>query len=168
MAPNRSEDTLFARALTDGTDEALAAWIASGPESVNRLRSELTGERMVAAPDGMSPRELIDNLQASSHAVASAYPEEFLGAFADRVWDKNTFVCTGLGAINRPGVTRRLMRLLQSDDQWVRVHTAVALRGHRHRGLRSVLIAALEDPDDLVRYHVEQRLAEMDETSDEN
>jgi HEAT repeat protein len=60
------------------------------------------------------------------------------------------------------------MRLLQSDDQWVRIQVAVALRDHRRRGLRSVLIAALEDPDELVRYHVEQRLAEIDETSDED
>jgi len=41
----------------------------------------------------------------------------------------------------------------------------VALRGHRHPGLEAVLVAALEDPDYLVRYHVEERLAEVSDES---
>lgn len=51
---------------------------------------------------------------------------------------------------------------LGHDDKWIRIQAAAALRGHRHRGLRSVLLAATEDPEDLVRYHVEERLAELD------
>jgi HEAT repeat protein len=53
------------------------------------------------------------------------------------------------------------MRILRSQNHWLRIDAAVALRGHRHPDLEAALVAALEDPDYIVRYHVEERLAEI-------
>lgn len=147
--------------MVDGTDEAIAAWIATGPGSVHRLHQELTRELRVAVPEGTSDRLLLDNLTVASYKVARAFPDEFLTVFADDRWDENPFVCSGLGAIRRPEVTERLMRILRSKNHWLRIDAAVALRGHRHPDLEAALVAALDDPDYLVRYHVEERLAEV-------
>jgi hypothetical protein len=160
--PGDSEpDRLFTRVIVDGTDEAIAVWIATGPESVHRLYQELTRELRAVVPEGTSDRLLLDNLRWASHEVARAFPDEFLSAFADDRWDEDPFVCSGLGAIRRPEVTERLMRILRSKNHWLRIDAAVALRGHRHPDLVAVLVAALKDPDYLVRYHVEERLAEV-------
>lgn len=156
-------DRLFAQVLVDGTDEAFEVWIASGPGSVHRLFRELSGERRASVPDGTPDRLLLDNLRRASYEAARAFPDEFLSVFADDRWDENPFVCSGLGAIRRPEVTERLMRILTSDDHWLRVDAAVALRGHRHPDLEAALLAAMLDPDYLVRYHVEQRMAEIAE-----
>jgi HEAT repeat protein len=107
------------------------------------------------------PRDVIDNLALASRLAGSAYPDEFLAAFPSSEWDGNSFVCSGLGGIRRPEATKRLMRLLGHHDKWVRIAAAAALQRHRHRALRSALLAALDDPEDLVRYHVEERLSEL-------
>jgi HEAT repeat protein len=161
MTADNEPDRRFTQVLVDGSDEAIAAWIATGPESVHRLRRELTGEVRAAVPEGTSDRLLLDNLEWASHEVARAFPDEFLCVFADDRWDENPFVCAGLGAIRRPAVTERLMRILRNGSNWLRIDAAVALGGHRHPDLEAALVAALEDPDDLVRYHVEARLAEI-------
>lgn len=161
MPGDADSDRLFTRVLVDGTDEAIARWIAAGPESVHRLRQELTRELPAVVPEGTPDRVLLDNIGWASHEVARAFPDEFLSAFADGRWDESYVVCSGLGAIRRPEVTERLMRILKSKNHWLRIDAAVALRGHRHPDLEAALVAALEDPDELVRYHVEERLAEM-------
>jgi hypothetical protein len=161
-------DRGFVRALGEGTDEAIASWIAEGPGAVARLRQELTRERRAALPDGISDRELLDNLMWVSHEVGAAFPDEFLASFDDARWDENPFVCSGLGAICRPEVTERLMRILQSQNRWLRIDAAVALRGHSHPELRASLMTAREDPDDLVRHHVEERLAELEDQARRN
>lgn len=161
VATNPDPERLFTRVLVDGTAEAVAAWIDSGPESVRRLHQELTRELRVVVPEGTSERLLLDNLGWASHEVARAFPDEFLSAFADDRWDENPFVCSGLGAIRRPEVTERLMRILRSENHWLRIGAAAALRGHRHPDLEAALSAALDDPDHIVRYHVEERLAEF-------
>jgi len=158
-------DRLFTRVMVDGTDEAIGAWIAAGPASVHRLHQELTRELRIVVPEGTSDRLLLDNLMWASHEVARAFHDEFLAAFGGDRWDENPFVCSGLGAIRRPEITERLMRILRSKNHWLRIGAAVALRGHRHPGLEAVLVAALEDPDYLVRYHVEERLAEVSDES---
>jgi hypothetical protein len=158
-------DRLFTRALVDGTDEAIAAWIATGPESVHRLRRELTAELRAVVPEGTHDRLLLDNLMWASHQVARAFPDQFLSTFEDDHWDENPFVCSGLGAIRRREVTERLMRILRSTNHWLRIDAAVALRGHRHPDLEAALVAALDDPDYIVRYHVEERLAELEDRS---
>ena len=157
------QDQLFARALVEGTDDAVAVWVADGPASVDRLRRELSGAGTVELPPDTSQRDLLDNLRVAAYAVASAYPDAFLAAFGDPRWDGNGFVCAGLGAIHRPSVTRHLMRLLSHQDPWLRLDAVVVLRGHRHRSLRAALRLALEDSDDLVIYHAEQRLQELDQ-----
>ncbi len=163
MSDDLDPDRLFTQVLVDGTDEAIAAWIATGDETVHRLHQELTGERRTALPEGTPDRLLLDNLMWASHEVAGAFPDEFLSAFADGRWDENPFVCSGLGAIRRPEVTERLMRILKSENHWLRIDAAVALRNHRHPDLEAALVAALLDPEYLVRYHVEERLAELED-----
>ena len=162
MPDDLDSEQLFAQALVDGTDEAIAGLIATGPGTVHRLLQELTGERRATVPEGTADRLLLDNLTWISHEVARAFPDEFLTAFTEDHWDENSFVCSGLGAIQRPEVTERLMRILTSKNKWLRISAAVALRDHRHPDLKAALVAALEDPDYLVRYHVEERLAERE------
>ena len=162
MADDTTQDRLFAAVLIEGTDEAADAWISSGPQAVRRLRTELNREHPVRIPEGAHPRDVLDNLAWASRLIAAAYPDVFLSTFTSPAWDANTFVCSGLGGIQRPDATKRLMRLLGHENKWIRTQAAVALRGHRHRGLKSALLAALDDPEYLVRYHVEERLAELD------
>ena len=165
MPADADPDRAFVRVLTEGTDEAINAWIAHGPGSVARLRHELSGTRRAVIPQGTSERELLDNLTWASHELASAFPDEFLAAFHDEKWDENPFVCSGLGAIRRPEVTERLIRILKTQNRWLRISAAVALRGHSHPELHTALMDAQEDPDYLVRYHVEERLAELEDSS---
>jgi hypothetical protein len=150
----------FAAVVAKGTDDAGEAWVALGPEGVTRLHAELSGEYRVRMSD-VHPRDVLDNLTWASLLIARSYPDQFLAIFPSPEWDDNSVVCAGLGGIRRPEVTKRLMRLLGHEDKWIRVQAAVALRGHRHRGLQSALLSALDDPEDLVRYHVEERLAEL-------
>jgi hypothetical protein len=163
VPPDLDPEHLFTQVLLDGSDEAIANWIATGAEAVRRLHRELTGERRVVLPKGTPDRLFLDNLTWASHEVAGAFPDQFLATFADRRWDEDPFVCSGLGAICRPEVTERLMRILASQDQWLRLSAAVALRDHRHPNLKAALEDALRDPDYLVRHHVEERLAELDD-----
>lgn len=162
MTDDTKQDRLFAAVLIEGTDEAAGAWIAAGPKGVSRLRTELNGEHPVPVPEGVHVRDVLDNLAWASRLVASAYPDEFLVTFSSSDWDDNSFVCSGLGGIRRPEATKRLMPLLGHEDKWIRIQAAVSLQGHRGRGLRSALLVARDDPEDLVRYHVEERLAELD------
>ena len=159
--PESAHESRFAAVIVEGTDQAIAAWIAAGPGGVYRLRQELTRERRVSIPEGTSDRFMLDNLRVAAHEAARAFPDEFLTAFADSRWDEDPFACAGFGAIRRPKVTERLLRTLRAEDHWLRIDAAVALRGHQHPDLKAALEAALEDPDYLVRYHVEERLAEI-------
>ena len=104
----------------------------------------------------------MDNLQWASRVVASAYPDEFLATFTPSEWDTNWFVCSEWGGIRRPEATKRLMRLLGHEDKWIRISAAVALRGHRHRGVRAVLLPAMDDPEDLGPLPLQGRLQELD------
>lgn len=165
MAAEPATDRLFRGVLFDGTDQAIEAWIASGPDAVRRLQAELSGESRVEIPEGMHSRDFLDNLTWACHLLGAAHPDEFLDTFMSPDWYGNPFVISGLGGTLHPRATRRLMRLLTNDDEWVRVNAAVALCGHRHRGLRSVLLSAMDDPSNLVRYHVEERLEELGQTS---
>lgn len=166
LAEQADQDHLFIAALADGTEESIDAWIASGPGAVRRLHAELSGENRVDFPEGVHPRDFLDNLIWACHRLGAAYPEEFLEMFQSPEWSTNPFVISGLGGTSMPQATRRLMRLMGDEDEWVRVNAAVALRGHQHRGLRSVLLTALDDSSHLVRYHAGERLRELDDPSD--
>ncbi len=160
--PNESEqERLFITVLVEGTETVTDAWIALGPKGLDRLRRELSGEVRADIPGDVHPKVVIDNLTWASRKIGTAYPEEFLSTFPSPQWDSNPFVCAGLGGIQLPDATRRLMRLLSHDDKWIRIQAAAALRGHRHRGLESALLAARDDPEFLVRYQVEERIAEL-------
>jgi len=164
LAEQADQDQLFIAVLAEGTEESIDAWIAVGPDAVRRLHAELSGEDRVDFPDGTHPRDFLDNMTWACHRLGAAYPDEFLEAFQSPDWATNPFVISSLGGTSRPRATRRLMRLMADEDEWVRVNATVALRGHRHRGLRSVLLNALHDPSHLVRYHAGERLRELDDS----
>lgn len=161
MEIGKNQEAPFDRAIAEGTDSAFAEWLATGPECVTRLEEELNGSRKAQVPAHRDPRLFFDNLSGAAFWAAKKYPGEFLRVFADPQWDDNTFVCCGLGAIHSPEATERLLRLLSHRDKWVRMQAAVGLAGHRHPGLATALAQARSDPDYLVRYHVEKRLAEL-------
>ncbi len=161
MADNIDPEALFTQALVEGSTDAVTAWLEAGPETVQRLRRELTGEQRIVVPEGTPDRLLLDNLTWASHETARMFPEPFLAAFADDRWDENPFVCAGLGAIHRPETTERLMTILRTGSRWLRIGAAVALRGHEHPQLKEAFAAALDDPDEIVQYHASQRLAEL-------
>lgn len=161
MIDDLNPDERFTRAIVEGTPEAIADLLDIGPGVVDRLRRELSNEQRIVIPPGTSDRVLLDNLMWTSHEVAGSYPEEFLAAFSDERWNENPFVCGGLGAIRRTDVTERLMHILRTGTRWLRIDAAVALGGHTHPELETALVAALDDTDELVRYHAAERLAEL-------
>jgi len=163
LAKEADQDRLFRAALSEGSEEAIGEWIASGPEAVRRLYVELSGEHRVEVPDGLHPRDFLDNLNRSCHLLGAAYSNEFMETFESAKWSTNPFVISGLGGTPKPEATRRLIRLMANEDEWVRINAVVALRGHRHRGMRSVLLTALQDSNDLVRYHAGERLSELED-----
>ena len=133
---------------------------------MRRLYAELSGEDRVELPDGLHSRDFLDNLTWSCHLLGAAFPNEFLEIFESAKWSTNAFVISGLGGTLKPEATRRLIRLMANEDEWVRINAVVALRGHCHRGMRSVLLSALEDSNDLVRYHAGERLGELEDGAD--
>jgi hypothetical protein len=161
MRADSDLESLFTAVLVEGTEEAVASWIGFGPSVMPRLRQELAGERHISVPVGTSQRDLLDNLMVAAYEAARVFPEEFLASFAEDRWDGSPAVCSGLGAIRRPEVTARLLRILKSGDLWRRVDAAVALRGHRHPDLKEALQTALQDPEYLVRYHAQERLDDL-------
>lgn len=156
-----SSDELFAAVLIEGAKASIESWVSTGPGIVTQLRDELMGRTRVELPPGSSFKAMLDNLTAAALAAAEAHPDVFLQVFAAERWEKSPTVCTGLGAIKRPEATIRLIRCLSNPDRWVRVSAAAALRGHHHPDLEPALRAALDDEEDLVTWHVQQRLDEL-------
>lgn len=159
-----SGEELFAAVLLEGGKRDIESWLATGPGVVTRLRDELTRARRVELPPGRSFKAMMDNMAAAAFASAEAHPDVFLRVFSAKRWNESPIVCTGLGAIKRSEATSRLIHCLNSPDRWVRISAADALRGHLHPDLEPALRGALEDEDELVRWHVQQRLDEI--TSD--
>jgi HEAT repeat protein len=77
----------------------------------------------------------------------------------------DSFVLDGLGEIDDPRATRRLLRALRTDDSLIRVHAVMALGRHSRSLAVAALAAALSDREYLVRYHALRGLAAMGDAS---
>jgi HEAT repeat protein len=152
----------FERAVEEGTEGALAAWVQTGREGLEVLRSVLDGSvRVPDLPAGIHPRDAIDNTAALVAAIAAAHPDAFLEVFADDGMDADSHVLIGLGQIDDPRATKRLAHAAHDPRTWLRMEAAIGL-GRRAAPLATAaLTALLEDPEYLVRYHALKSLARI-------
>jgi HEAT repeat protein len=147
-------DELLKAALEQGRPSDIDAWAVTGRAGLLRLRSYLEGALdLGSASPRVHPIDLLDNEAAAVAAIAAAHPDAFLEVFGDARWAAHEAVVIGLGEIDDPAATRRLMRATVSVDHWVRMRAAIGL-GRRASSAASVVLGRLlEDPDDLVRSH---------------
>lgn len=147
-------------AIERGTDEDLRAWAATGHAGLLLLRQELSaqGSGIGAAA---SSRDAIDNMSAAVAAIAAEHPDAFLEVFADPDLDLDSFVVTGLGQIDDPRATERLVRAARSADASLRMHAAIGL-GRRVSPLAvEALTSLLADLEYFVRYHALKSLTKV-------
>jgi HEAT repeat protein len=145
------ESELLAAVVQSGTDADLAAWARSGRAGLLELRSALT-ERQTRWPD-VHPKDEIDALSAAAAAIAVTSPDEYLEVFADRQFDGNGFVLTGLGQIDDPRATDRLVKAAGSPSWSTRMAAAIGLGRRPADNAIGALLNLLDDRDYLVRYH---------------
>jgi hypothetical protein len=107
-------DGLLRSALVDGTDESLKALTAAGPDSVQRFHDLLTGEREIQLPRG-NDRGQIENEMAVCWALATYFPDEYLGAFNEPRWARHGNVLSGLGYTGRIEAAPLLISALHND-----------------------------------------------------
>jgi HEAT repeat protein len=143
-------------AVERGTDAAIDVWAGTGLPGLLELRDVLAGAQR--SDWDVSEREAIDNLSASTIAIAAANPAAFLEVF-DQALDENTFVLDGLGAIDDPRATARLARAAGSKDRWVRMEAAIGLGRRQSPVASAALVELLADADSLVRFHALAGLA---------
>jgi hypothetical protein len=151
-------------ACRTGDNAALADWATTGRPGLLLLRDYLSGEWDPGPMDG-HPRDLIDNLRAAVAATAAAHPQEFLDVFgADRFLDSG-YVLTGLGQIDDPRATERLVRAAASRDNWNRMDAAIGLGRRPAPAATETLGRLLGDDEYLVRYHALASLARIGDSS---
>lgn len=155
MAPTLGE------VLANPYGPALADWLASGDSVVRELRDELAGTRRANIPGGLADREIIDNLAVVSAAVAEAHPDAFLSTFRGRRWRTDTFVVAGLGHVDRPEATERLLALVGDPSASVRMDAVIGLGRSTSAAAAAALTVALDDAEYLVRYHALDGLARV-------
>jgi HEAT repeat protein len=145
---------LLRAAVEDGSEAALAEWVASGAAGLVVLRAFLDGRmRLPEIGSNLHPVVEIDNTSALVAEIAQAHPTAFLEVFADERFDGDTYVLTGLGHVDDPRATERLARAADSHDMWARMQAAIGL-GRRSSPVASAALGRLlEDPEYLVRYH---------------
>jgi HEAT repeat protein len=138
--------------IEHGSDADFAAWIATGRDGLLVLRDELTGGHARHWRD-VHPKDAIDGLSSAAATIAAEHPDAFLEVFADRKFDENGFVLTGLGQIDDARATERLAAAAKSRSNWTRMDAAIGL-GRRPATLAvDALVPLLQDGDYLVRYH---------------
>jgi HEAT repeat protein len=135
-----------------GAAEDLAAWAGSGRDGLLLLRAEISGRGRRRWTD-VHPRDVIDELSAAAAAIAATNPSEFLDVFADKEFDENGYVLTGLGYIDDPRATERLARATTSGTSWARMDAAIGLGRRQGPAAVEALLGLLHDPDYLVRHH---------------
>jgi HEAT repeat protein len=153
---------LLRAAVEEGSEAALAAWVASGAAGLIVLAGYLDGRlRLPEIGSNLHPKDEIDNTSALVAAIAEAHPKTFLEVFADDRFDGNTYVLTGLGQIDNPRATERLARAAGSPDMWARMEAAIGL-GRRSSTVATAALGRLvEDKEYLVRYHALRSLARI-------
>jgi HEAT repeat protein len=153
-------ESALVNALRDASPSNLAAWAATGEAGVRLLRAELLGLHRTDVGPAVHERDVLDNLSAATTAIARAHPQEFLAVFDETTID-DTFVLDGLGQIDDPRATERLVLAAASPDQWRRMHAAIGLGRRASPVAREALERLAEDGDDLVRYHAAASLGRL-------
>lgn len=143
---------LLASVIERGSEADLEAWIASGRAGLLVLRQELTGSQP-REWRSVHPRDVVDGLTAAAAAIAAEHPDAFLEVFADRAFDEDGIVVTGLGHIDDPRATERLAAAAKSGNSWTRMDAAIGLGRRSAAAAVDALVPLLDDPDYLVRYH---------------
>jgi len=155
----------YRAALSSSDPETLARWAETGAEGVALLRRELERPSTDAAP-GVHGRDVIDNLTALIASIAEAAPHPYLTAFMDERWAHSGLVLVGLGRIDDPEATRRLVIGLESDDWTTRIDAAMGLGRRADPRATRALVEALDDEEYLARYHAIRSLGAIgDETA---
>lgn len=144
-------------AVERGDDAALQAWSATGRDGVVVLREVLLGDERLGA---LRDRVGLDNMTAAVVSIAESHPGDFLEIFADSSRDQSTtWILDGLGHIDDPRATARLVAATRSGNQWARMSAAIGLGRSRSADASDALVQLLRDADYLVRYHALRSLA---------
>jgi HEAT repeat protein len=155
----------YRRVIRSASPENVAAWAATGRAGLLVLREDLAGRLRPEIGPGVHPRDQIDNLTAAVAAIAAAEPEAFLEVFPDEASDDTSFVLTGLGQIDDPRATARLVRAADSSSDWIRMDAAIGLGRRRSAIASAALVRLLDDRAYLVRYHALRSLASVGDAS---
>jgi len=148
----------LAVAVAEQTDESLGSWAATGRSGLAVLYNFLRGTYEPSWP-GVHPKDAIDGIAAAVGAIAAKHPKAFMETFSDAAFEANVEVLVGLGWIDDPEATRRLLAAADSSNQWVRMQAIIGL-GRRHTAeVEAALIRAISDIEYLVRYHALSGLA---------
>jgi HEAT repeat protein len=154
----------YTAALQSSDRATLERWAGTGADGVELLRREL--ERpTIQPPAGGHDREVLDNLTALIAAIAEAAPHPYLTAFMDERWARNGLVLLGLGRIDDPEATRRLVIGLGADDWTTRIDAAMGLGRRADPRATAALVEALDDEEYLVRYHAFRSLTAIGDES---
>ncbi len=114
---------------------------------------------------GTHQRDVIDNTSAAVATIAAVHPLAFLDVFEDDRFRESGYVLTGLGNIDDPRATERLIRAAGSADRWTRMHVAIGL-GRRPSPVASAVLGdLLIDEEYLVRYHALKSLTQIGDDS---
>jgi HEAT repeat protein len=148
-----------------GTEEALEQWAATGRPGVLLLREFLDGTWHPAPATGVFSRDLVDNTSALIAEIAAAEPEAFLETFEPERYRDNSLVLLGLGHIDDPRATKRLVRDAGSTGEWVRMQVSIGLGRRASPIATSTLVRLLGDAEYLVRYHALRSLAKVGDAS---
>jgi HEAT repeat protein len=149
-------------ALEEGSADALAAWAATGNGGLALLHEILVGMTMTPSLDpSVHPRDVIDNFTSAVAAIAAAHPAAFLDVFADERLDANGLVLVGLGHVDDPRATRRLVAASRSPNLWNRMDAAIGLGRRPSTDASDALEPLLDDREYLVRYHALRSIASV-------
>jgi HEAT repeat protein len=108
------------------------------------------------------PRDVIDNFKSAVATIAAAHPAAFLDVFADERLDANGLVVVGLGSVDDPRATRRLVAASRSPNNlWVRMDAAIGLGRWPSTDASDALEPLLDDREYLVRYHALRSIASV-------
>jgi hypothetical protein len=152
-------------AYRTGERAALADWASTGRPGLLLLRDFLTEVWDPGPMKGTHSRDLVDNLSAVVAAIAVAHPTAFLDVFDDDRYRESTYVLTGLGQIDDPHATERILRAVGSRDSFTRMHVAIGLGRRPSLAATETLGRLVSDDEYLVRYHALQSLARIGDAS---
>jgi HEAT repeat protein len=158
-------DARLRAALRTGGAAALADWAATGRPGLLLLRGYLTDVWDAGPIEGTHQRDVIDNTSAAVAAIAAAHPLAFLDVFEDDRFRESGYVLTGLGKIDDPRATERLIRAAGSADQWTRMDVAIGLGRRPSPAATLTLGDLLVDHEYLVRYHALKSLTKIGDDS---